>query len=622
MSSYTRQRFRKSFSSFGLVLLIAGIICHIGLILYFNFTQDDAYISFRYAANFLNGDGLVYNAGERIEGYTNFLWTVLLILGRQIGIDYTLFSRILGSVLGTASIIVSFLLAKSIFPVRFHNSRIFIAGVCSLVLGTTYSFAYWGVAGLETAAFTFAVTTSLYLYCRRSFLVVPVLVIGTLLRPEGGVVFAILILYEILSSGRVTRYALSVFSVFIIFILPFMVFKLIYYGSILPNSFYAKTNFNANQVLHGLNYVWIFLKHYLGAGLFIIPAILHYRQMSPGLRVCTLFLSVYTLYIIITGGDVLKVHRFFVPLLPVMAIIVVFGIKAMFKHKLLFGLGVLIILGWQIIIPRDYVRLYHDRENSLTSKMNSLAGKLLDADQSEFSIAASTIGMLGYRLTGHRVIDLLGLTDSTIARHPEPVVEGLESSWHETHFNSPHVLSLQPDYIIFSTNVKPSAPAERALFLYSRFLHCYRTIGFYIGGSLQGIYKRYHKIETPVERNVDIRMVRNYNHGLNLLNENQNYFGAIEAFDSALVYSPEPGYPYLTNGKALAYRDMGNYEEVYRLSWKIVAEDTLIYEAYMNLYLLEMAQGNHGAAQYYRERLSALVPWLVPRLDSLVARGT
>ena len=40
--------------------------------------QDDAFISFRYAANLARGDGLVFNPGmPPVEGYTNFLWTVL-----------------------------------------------------------------------------------------------------------------------------------------------------------------------------------------------------------------------------------------------------------------------------------------------------------------------------------------------------------------------------------------------------------------------------------------------------------------------------------------------------------------------------------------------------------------
>src|SRR6516225_6490574 len=41
--------------------------------------QDDAYVSFRYARNLVRGDGLTYNAGEKVEGYSNFLWTVLSV---------------------------------------------------------------------------------------------------------------------------------------------------------------------------------------------------------------------------------------------------------------------------------------------------------------------------------------------------------------------------------------------------------------------------------------------------------------------------------------------------------------------------------------------------------------
>jgi hypothetical protein len=40
--------------------------------------SDDAFISLRYAKHFAEGHGLVYNPGERVEGYTNFLWTVWL----------------------------------------------------------------------------------------------------------------------------------------------------------------------------------------------------------------------------------------------------------------------------------------------------------------------------------------------------------------------------------------------------------------------------------------------------------------------------------------------------------------------------------------------------------------
>ena len=42
------------------------------------FLTDDAFISFRYTRNLIEGHGLVFNPGERVEGYTNFLWILEL----------------------------------------------------------------------------------------------------------------------------------------------------------------------------------------------------------------------------------------------------------------------------------------------------------------------------------------------------------------------------------------------------------------------------------------------------------------------------------------------------------------------------------------------------------------
>src|SRR5262245_5079445 len=50
------------------------------------FLTDDAFISFRYARNFSAGAGLVFNPGfERVEGYSNFLWVLILAAGNRLG---------------------------------------------------------------------------------------------------------------------------------------------------------------------------------------------------------------------------------------------------------------------------------------------------------------------------------------------------------------------------------------------------------------------------------------------------------------------------------------------------------------------------------------------------------
>src|SRR4051812_34401047 len=62
---------------------------------------DDAFISFRYAQNFASGLGLVFNPGEWVEGYTNFLWTIGLGLLAKAGVDIPL-AALCGTLLSQA----------------------------------------------------------------------------------------------------------------------------------------------------------------------------------------------------------------------------------------------------------------------------------------------------------------------------------------------------------------------------------------------------------------------------------------------------------------------------------------------------------------------------------------
>src|SRR3989442_15928728 len=69
------------FLALAAVVVLTGIV-HASRLAW---ATDDAYISFRYARNLVRGLGLVYNAGERVEGYSNFLWTLWCALGIKLG---------------------------------------------------------------------------------------------------------------------------------------------------------------------------------------------------------------------------------------------------------------------------------------------------------------------------------------------------------------------------------------------------------------------------------------------------------------------------------------------------------------------------------------------------------
>ena len=107
------------------------------LVYNFNFTQDDAYITFRYAANYAAGHGLVYNIGEQVEGYTNFLWTILMVLGRLAGADLVFFSKLLGTLCGLGTIVLSFFLGRLLAAELPYPWRSVVPGLSCLFLGLT-----------------------------------------------------------------------------------------------------------------------------------------------------------------------------------------------------------------------------------------------------------------------------------------------------------------------------------------------------------------------------------------------------------------------------------------------------------------------------------------------------
>lgn len=110
-----------------------------------NFTIDDAFIGYRYAQHLLEGHGLVFNDGERVEGYTNFLWVVLEAASGKIYSDLLLDSKLLGIFLNVLALIGS---AKIGSLVGSRNAT--FLGFSLLLTATTPSFVISGVNGLET----------------------------------------------------------------------------------------------------------------------------------------------------------------------------------------------------------------------------------------------------------------------------------------------------------------------------------------------------------------------------------------------------------------------------------------------------------------------------------------
>ena len=123
---------------------------------------DDAFISFRYARNFAEGHGLVYNPGEDpVEGYTNFLWTFLLGLGAMADLDIVHLSRVLGA---AAAVLTLVLVANAH---RFIARMTPLASALAVLFLATYAvFLPWPTSGMETTLFGLLLLAALLMHAR------------------------------------------------------------------------------------------------------------------------------------------------------------------------------------------------------------------------------------------------------------------------------------------------------------------------------------------------------------------------------------------------------------------------------------------------------------------------
>ena len=94
------------------VLLTAALLVLVVHAFVYDAISDDAFIILRYAQNLLSGDGLVWNVGERVEGYTSFLWTLLVAGLGFVGLDLVFATRGLALLSGCGLLLVSVALTR------------------------------------------------------------------------------------------------------------------------------------------------------------------------------------------------------------------------------------------------------------------------------------------------------------------------------------------------------------------------------------------------------------------------------------------------------------------------------------------------------------------------------
>ncbi|MBI2941588.1 MAG: hypothetical protein HYY04_14230 [Chloroflexi bacterium] len=233
---------------------------------------DDAYISFRYAVNWAHGFGPVFNPGERVEGYTNFLWMAMLAIATWLGAGPPAVALILGSLLAVATVLVLWRAAG-------REPR-GVRTVAVMLLAGDGSFVLWSASGMETGLFTFLVLAGAVAFGReRQQGGLPVsgllFALAAMTRPEGALVFALSLVYHAVTwPGRRVGWSVTTILLFLAVFGSYLAWRYHFYGFWLPNTFYAKVDVESAgeaQIARGLAHLQTFLGVHSGP---LIPALI------------------------------------------------------------------------------------------------------------------------------------------------------------------------------------------------------------------------------------------------------------------------------------------------------------------------------------------------------------
>jgi arabinofuranosyltransferase len=326
--------FRKTASpSRGVIALAGAVLVFIGLALHFHYFPngvDDSFISLRFSENFAQGQGFTFNPGVRIEGFSNPLWVLLMAGLSALGLNLSAGDWVLPLAAKLTSVLCHLIIFGMIIRWAAKSKAspyALLGGMAWLVAASVNTI--WAVSGMETTLHSLllvwlAVSWS-DLAGKSSLPASPTsLTIAMLLlvlsRPEGamfGVVMLALWWWQDRKSVGHTslRWKTAAFS-FIALIAAISVFRWIYFGDLLPNTFYAKaTGSLLFRLRHGAQYLGLAL---LATGGWVwIAALWHDRDKDGFLRAAPqLLIAAQIAFILYAGGDWMQAWRFWATVVP------------------------------------------------------------------------------------------------------------------------------------------------------------------------------------------------------------------------------------------------------------------------------------------------------------------
>lgn len=484
----------------------------------FWFLTDDAFITFRYVSNSRAGFGYVWNAPPflPVEGYTNFLWMAMLDgVWRLTRVPPPAAANWLSLIFsGFTVVILVRLMLRMAWNERLRPYRHLFAGLAMLFLLLNRSFLAWTSSGLETALFTFLVAAWSYAalsrgwpFPRRALTLTLAAALMTLTRPDGLLYVAstAALLGVMMARRRRELRPADWLALCPILIVPaHEAWRLAFYGSWLPNSYYAKlvSPWPASGTLYALSFIleyalWTWAALAVAAALSRQSRSLVRRSLDLPIIVVGCSLALNALYyIFIVGGDHFEYRVFnhiliFIPVsflwllnrlsldwrrsAAVLSAFVVLSLPVPWTHWAYTHALHTRVLTFRMCVPvgdhwplpfRWYARLFDKWQFKLIQHsvcMRHQEHKICYEYLCEmyptreegtriggegFPVhAAAAVGVASWVLPRVNIIDVLGLNDYVIARMP--LTEGAEREMaHDRHAPENYVSCFAPNIYV------------------------------------------------------------------------------------------------------------------------------------------------------------------------------
>jgi len=462
-----------------------------------SFLCDDAFISFRYARNLGQHGALVYNLDplERVEGYTNLLWVLILAVGDALGLAPERLAPVLTATASLASLGLVALIGASLRrrfgpgPADRHAFAL-VDLLAPALLALTPEFVVWGSGGLEGSLALALGLGAVFAWLRgRIELAAGLAALAGLTRLDSllwiasfGLGWLALVAVDQPRPPIPWRRVALATLVFLAPLLAQLLARKLYYGEWLPNTWAVKHHGALLRGTYGRAYLEFWADRLALIWLAPVLVLLRPRHVLLVLPIAAQLIWAWSI-----GGDFMAYGRFLLPATTLLALLLGLALaealavaRARFAPQLLAALALALVIALGLRIPdrlredREHAHLHIDYQDPHPTPgfegvdaMHRFAAIRLAAGAAFAEqlppgtrITVGAAGALPYA-AGLPAYDAYGLIDPRVVAATEPRVDRARPG-HQLHASIETMLAREPDLLCHIGYAGERAP-DRAL---------------------------------------------------------------------------------------------------------------------------------------------------------------